>query len=323
MNLSTYLNSMTGFGASTRSVANGEVSIELRSVNHKHFDVTFRGSLNRVRDQGVFEGYVRRLLKERGVVRGKIDVSVSLHPHSAERLVPKVDKEALVDVRNEYSAILEGFKDIAGRHLEEEKASNLLVSLLRERIPSRSSKEVLSTFDELSIQGVCQEAVSQLMEHRRREGEALSLDFLERLQALETLTHDVKVRSQSAAHELFASLFKRVQELTVAMTEVNRERLELEIALLAQKGDVSEEIVRIYAHLVAFRRLITEGPVGTVTSSSGVLLEVSKGKRLEFLIQELHREVTTISSKFPSVVSLTLEMKSQLEKMREQSHNIE
>ncbi|MCA9750990.1 MAG: YicC family protein [Gemmatimonadetes bacterium] len=289
--------SMTGFGAAEVTRNGILVKVELRSVNHRFFDPSIRIS----RDWSGLESTVKDLLKE-GVARGRVTASVDVAAESGgERLV--ID-ETLAD---EYRTVLRG---LAERHGLDPtlRAFELL------QVPDlvRRETRVLEEADVTAALGdAVREALAQLESMRAREGQALAKDLSARLERIEATLDRVEAEARGAAEAQRDRLRERVQALVPDGVTPDPERLATEIALLAEKADVTEELVRFRAHDRAFASFLESGdPVG---------------KRLDFLLQEMNREANTIGSKSSSaaIAHLVVELKEEIERLREQVQNIE
>ncbi|MEZ5063324.1 MAG: YicC/YloC family endoribonuclease [bacterium] len=289
--------SMTGFGAAEVTRNGILVKVELRSVNHRFFDPSIRIS----RDWSGLESTVKDLLKE-GVARGRVTASVDVAAESGgERLV--ID-ETLAD---EYRTVLRG---LAERHGLDPtlRAFELL------QVPDlvRRETRVLEEADVTAALGeAVRAALAQLEAMRAREGQALAKDLSARLERIEATLDRVEAEARGAAEAQRDRLRERVQALVPDGVTPDPERLATEIALLAEKADVTEELVRFRAHDRAFASFLESGdPVG---------------KRLDFLLQEMNREANTIGSKSSSaaIAHLVVELKEEIERLREQVQNIE
>lgn len=288
---------MTGFGAGEATREGILVKAELRAVNHRFFDSSIRIS----RDWAGFETRVKERLKER-ISRGRVSATVDIESEAgAEHLV-------LDEARaEEYHTIL--------RILEEKHGLVAQVDALGfAQLPDLVRREARRLPEE-AVAAAIDEAVSAAMDQlgamREREGAALREDLSGRLIRLGEVLAEVEVQAAGAAEETQARLRERVAALVPAGVEPDAERLATEIAILAEKADITEELVRFRAHNEAFGRFLgSDAPVG---------------KRLDFLLQEMNREANTIGSKSSSasIAHLVVELKEEIERLREQVQNIE
>ncbi len=285
--------SMTGYAAVTRDLPVGSLTLELRSVNHRYLDITFRAA----EEFRVFEPAMREMLAAKHS-RGKLECRISLNrgtaaPSLLEINVPLLDK--LVELNAQVQSKLP-------------QASTLSVSDIL-RWPGMFGAETLP-MEELreTTLGLLSEALAEFTASRGREGEKLKQLLIERADRMDQLAKDVgpKIPQLVAAQQ--ERFVQRMREAGVTMDE---ERIRQEVVMYASRIDVDEELSRLHTHLGELRRILGKG--GAV------------GKRLDFLMQELNREANTLGSKSVDVdVSQTsMELKVLIEQMREQVQNIE
>ena len=293
------IRSMTGFGAASLPVGCAEASLELRSVNSRHLKLNLRlpAGLDEV------EGVLRELISA-AIGRGHVDVTL--------RVDGAVTGETDIEINDQrVTALLAGFRRIGDQYNVKGEVDLALLAradrLFVERSQSLSELIDLDTFVVAARQ-----ATDQLLEMREKEGERLNEDLRGRLQSIDARLMDVERLSPLRLDRERERLRGAVAELTERLN-LDDDRLAREIAILADKWDLGEELVRARAHLRAFEDLL-EGP-----GSEPV------GKRLGFLSQELLREINTIGSKAndAGIQHGVVEMKNELETMREQIENIE
>jgi uncharacterized protein (TIGR00255 family) len=292
------IRSMTGFGAG-RAQADGEtVAVELRSVNGKFCEV--RSHLPR--DLAALEPIVAKIVKSR-VARGVVDVSVRREaPGSVRGAAPRVDlplaaayAKALREMRSELG--LAGdvtVQDLVGL----EGVVGLAEAALDPGPAAEALERALSA------------ALDALEEMRRREGEALARDLSARLAGLEKGAAAIRASAPQSVEAYRDRLAARVAELSRGVP-ADPARLAQEVAFFAERVDVAEELTRLASHLAQIRALIaSDAPVG---------------RRLEFLLQEVNREVNTVGSKsqHAGIAAQVVELKAELERMREQIANVE
>ena len=292
------IRSMTGFGAG-RAQAGGEtVAVELRSVNGKFCDV--RAHLPR--DLAALEPVIARIVKSR-VARGVVDVSVRREaPGSVRGAAPRIDlllaaayAKALREMRTELGLAgevtvhdLVGLEGVVG--LSEAAADPGPAAEALERALSAS--------------------LDALEEMRRREGEALARDLSARLSAVEKGAAAIRCSAPQSVEAYRERLAARVAELSRGVP-ADPARLAQEVAFFAERVDVAEELTRLSSHLAQLRALIAS--------------DAPAGRRLEFLVQEVNREVNTIGSKsqHAGMAAQVVELKAELERVREQIANVE
>ncbi len=282
---------MTGFG---RGGGGDGPQEEVRSVNHRYAEVVCRLP----RELSGLEGRIKERLR-RHLRRGRVEVTVGrwLTPGGA-RLV--VDTEGLKEAV--------GVLRLAKEALEVEGEVDLPLLLAFREFFAVESEPVEDEVAWGELQPALDAALAEWDRARRHEGAALAADLLRRVARLEGLVAEVEAEAEGVRQELAARIRERVAELGV---EVEPGRLEQEVALLAMRADVQEEITRLRAHLAAFRRgLEGDGPVG---------------RRLEFLCQEMGREINTIGSKSArlTITERVVALKEALDPVREQVQNLE
>ena len=293
------LRSMTGFGRGTSRVGVAEATIEVRSVNGRFCEVAVRGP----RVLNAFDPAVQALCKDR-LERGSVTVSITLQRRTAEAALA-VDRGAA----QAYGRLLREAQAAAG--LDPQTAPVTLDHLLRYDVLTSAEPDVEAEQAEAwaAVEPALQDALDGLDAMRVQEGRALREDLVGRLDALDAHLAAVAERAPVRVHEAQARLRERLAELA-GDERLNPDRLETEIALLADKLDVTEEVVRLRAHLDQFREALD--------ASEAV------GRRLNFLAQELNREVNTIASKAndADLAARAIRMKEELEKVREQVQNV-
>jgi uncharacterized protein (TIGR00255 family) len=298
------IHSMTGFGRSRFEVAGRAFDIEIRSVNHRHIDMRVR--MPRFLAEG--ESLVKSMI-QKGLGRGKVDVVIAPASQSAElsaASMVQVD-EALAD------RYLAAARSLARRgELKTELDISTLMTLpgvtkLAEvSVEPEELEEVLRT-------GV-QEALDALVEMRALEGEGLSREILGRLDVIENLVEGLSDRAGQVLEAAKERLRKRTEQIRQETGLLDEARLHQEIVIAADRLDITEELVRLRSHVEQFRGVLggtrEEGPVG---------------RRLDFLLQEFGREANTVGSKGSdaSIAHQVVELKSEIERIREQVQNIE
>ena len=287
---------MTGFGAAEGTVAEGRLRVEIRTVNHRYFNP----QLKLPYDLGGLESDLRDRLR-RLLERGHVAVTARWieQPAAAGGVAIDMDRaRAVVRALRQLkkSLRLKGEPDLAfvARHPD---------------VLSTTSDGTVARWAD--VQPIVERAAADVLAMREREGSALAADLLVRVDALEAGARTVEQRAPERLAAELARLRKSVAELASGM-HVDEQRLALEIALLADRVDISEELVRFRTHLAAVRAALGEGD-GAV------------GKQLGFLAQELLREVNTMGSKAndAAITQTVIAMKGELERFREQLENLE
>ena len=286
---------MTGFGAATGPVGSARVSVELRTVNHRFFNP----SLKLPAELSRWEGEVREVLR-RAIARGHVT------------LVARIDREAMAGaVVNEkrFAEALDQLRRLQHDHRLEEVT---LATVLRmpDVVSSERSAEIGGTADELVA--IVRDATAALTTMRGGEGKRLAAVLDERIAVVEQALERIAARAPERIVAERDRLLAAVAELA-GSTQIDEQRLAQEVALLADRLDVAEEIDRFRAHIGAFRDTLRRTDAEPV------------GKRLTFLLQEMVREANTTGSKARDV-SMThdvVAVKEELERMAEQVENLE
>ena len=296
------IRSMTGWGESERDTAAGRLRVEIKTVNHRHFNVSIRTPHGFDRFEADIQGWLRPL-----IARGHVSYSLSLEqnaPGDTEEL-PELDLVRAVRYRD----LLRRLTDELGLAGEVEAAH---VARFGEIFRAPEPRHVELEVDPEAIRGVTEEAVRAVVAMREAEGCRLAEDIEGRRAAIALQLDLVAERAPERLVAERDRLRAAVRELTV-QESVDEERLAREIAYLAEKWDINEELVRFRAHLDHF------GEVMSMPSGEPV------GKRLGFLVQEMHREANTIGAKAndAGIARASVAIKEEVERLREQLENVE
>ncbi len=290
------IRSMTGFGAGRGASGGEEIAIELRSVNQKFCEVKARLP----RELAALEPGLVRQVKDR-LARGGIELSMRrAGPGGA--MAPRVDV-ALAE------AYARAYAELRAR-LGLEEPLRLADIAAAEGVIRLDERETDLEAARTAAEKALGSALEALLAMREREGQALAADLEARLATVLSLVGQVEVLAPQAVEHHRARLAERVRELTQGMP-LDPGRLAQEVALLADRTDVAEEITRLRSHVGQARQLL----VGKEPS----------GRKLDFLVQEMHREVNTIGSKsqHAELSGLVVSLKVEVERMREQVQNVE
>lgn len=289
--------SMTGYGRASEQIGNKTITTEVRSVNNRYLDCTVRAP----RLYAFLEEPVKARLKAAGVTRGKVDIFINLE-------YTEGDSELTLD-RSTADAYLRALRELSATYEIPDGVTAMGVASLPDVFTVQKVEE---DRDQLTAE-VCtvfDQALEAFVTMRRTEGAALRQDVLSKAEHLETMTEAVRARMPEIVREYREKLLTRMQEL-LGDTKIDESRILTEAALVADRIATDEETVRLDSHFSQLRALLeaTE-PVG---------------RKLDFLVQEINREINTIGSKASDldVAKLILDMKSELEKVREQIQNIE
>ncbi len=289
---------MTAFGRGEYQQGDTRYFAEIRALNNRHRDIILRIPKNH---QPLEEG-LRAIISAR-IRRGRIEVSFQIERGREE--VP-YDVELNIPLLESYLKIFKQLASLSG--LDQEIRLESLLQL-KDVILIKPETGDMEEIQE-GLHRVLFMSLDSLDEMRIKEGDAIEKDFIKRLNRLDSHVDNVQVR----APELNETYRKRLTEKVDNMingVEIDQTRLAQEIAFLAERSDITEEIVRIKSHLKQFREYLSLGD--------------AVGRRLDFLIQEINREVNTLGVKgSDTIISMTVvEMKAELEKLREQVQNVE
>lgn len=291
------LKSMTGFGSSKTVEAGFKVSIEIRSVNHRFCEIIVKLP----RPYMSLEERIREEIRKR-VARGHLEVYVNIEDEGEKKRNIKLDKDLVIAYYNCLRELAE-MLDI------DCQLGVIQLAQLPEVIVIEREEEDLEKIW-MIIEETLDEAMEQLISMRMREGKRIFDDFMERKARVEEILRKISERAPVVNQELMNRLKSRLQAV-LGDPDIDEERLLAEVVLYAERSNITEEIVRLSSHLEQLREMLySTEPVG---------------RRIEFLLQEMNREINTIGSKAADLVisPLVIEFKSELEKMREQVQNVE
>ena len=287
---------MTGFGSAEGNVLGGRLSIEIRSVNHRYYNPQLKLPF----ELGGVEGPLRERLRQL-LERGHVTVSARWIE------APQRDGAIALDLTRARQLVA------AARELKKRlklKGEVDLAFVARQPEVLTPQQDGVATAQWSEVEPIAERAVRELLAMRTREGAALAAELGGRLRALEAGAATIEQRAPERLTAEFARLKKAVADLTMGV-QVDEQRLAVEVALMADRVDITEELVRLRTHLAA---------CGAALASDGAV-----GKQLGFLAQELLREVNTIGSKAndAGITQSVITMKGELEKFREQLDNLE
>ncbi|MFH1853801.1 MAG: YicC/YloC family endoribonuclease [Candidatus Omnitrophota bacterium] len=293
------IKSMTGFGKGEVSGKLGRFTVEIRTVNHKYFDVSSRipNSLNQLEDR------IKKCVHEY-IKRGKVNLTLS-HKRGANDLVAiRIDEEAA----DRYYRILKKIK--AKFNLKDDMTLSHMLSFPDVVVQEQPDHDVHSMWP--ILEKAIKSASINCNRMREKEGRALYNDLSGHLLKISISLNEISKITPSVVSEYKHKLDTRIKEILKGKSyHIDRPRLETELAIFAKQSDVSEELARAKSHLEALK--------DTLTSTK------EAGRRLDFLLQELQREINTLGSKAPStkISRLVIDIKGEIEKMREQAQNVE
>jgi uncharacterized protein (TIGR00255 family) len=293
------IKSMTGFGHGTAELDGVTIWAEISSLNHRYLDIAVRLSppLN------VFENEVRKLVQSH-FERGRVNVFLTSEGNLPEANRVEFDRH----LAHQYVDHVRSFSLESG--LKEDLTATSILRLNALWTPRRPRPEELGTLWDLTEKALAG-AIEQLSEMRGREGANLWVDLSERIQQIGSAAKEIDLRAPAVIDEYREKLKERIASILPSGTGLDEQRLVTEIAIFADRADISEELARIQSHIKQFHMLAQQ--------------ESNVGRRLDFLLQEMYREVTTIGSKAhdAQIAHAVVEAKGTLEKMREQIQNVE
>lgn len=289
------LRSMTGYGRSERSINEKNFLIELRSLNGKQFELLLKLPVQ----LKPYEFEIRSMLAEK-LVRGSVECTVSIKQHGAAK-----PSSINLDLAASYYKQLKSLADQM-----DADDSQLLASILRLPEVVASSMDVLGEVEWEAFKEALQDAMVMINKHRMDEGAVLENELLLRISNIEASQKKVIALDPGRKVKIRESILKLLDE-QVGKDNVDKNRFEQELIYYIEKIDLTEEQVRLTNHCNYFRTLLNEE-------------EVSKGRKLSFLLQEIGREINTTGSKAydAEIQKSVVEMKDELEKAKEQVLNI-
>src|SRR5262245_15784981 len=292
---------MTGFGRSSFQVGELAFDVELRSVNHRYLDARVRLP----RPLAGFEGDVRARLQAR-LGRGKVDLSVTSPTPAATGPRLEIDLDAARHYLRAARELRER-EGVAGEiGVAELLALPGVAHFAELEVPPESLREGLERAVDAAL-----DAADAM---RSREGAVLERDLRERLARVEELAMSIESRAASVQKSVRERLRRRAEQLRQETGLLDEARLHQEIVLAADRLDIAEELVRLRSHVEQFRRVLVEAAAGKPV-----------GRRLDFLLQEFSREANTVGSKASDapVAHSIVELKTEIERLREQVQNVE
>jgi uncharacterized protein (TIGR00255 family) len=279
------LKSMTGFGKAEGETSLGRVFAESRSINHRYCDI----SIKLPRRLAPFETRIKEMIRSE-VSRGRVDASLRLDAIGEGKLQLNVD----LHLAEQYYKALMTLGLLAGA---------------KDLITAKEEMEDVEPYWQ-EVVPILKQSLKAMDDMKRWEGELLAKDLQQRLERIHGELENIKQQFPSRLNTYWNRLHERLRSF-LGGVEVDYARFQQEVAFLAERTDITEEIVRAESHLTQFSTLLKS--------------EESVGRKMDFLLQEIHREVNTISAKAndAEISQRIVEIKSELEKIREQVQNIE
>ena len=291
------IKSMTGYGGAKGSVEGLEISVELKSVNNRYLDTSVR-----LPRSFLFAEDTVKAAVQRHISRGKVDVFVSVDSSSAGDMAVKVNEP-----------LLKGYIEAISHIAQEYGLPNDMTAMSVSRFPdvlAVEKKDLDAEAISAGIEAIAEQALADFDAMRLREGEKLRDDVLAKLGTIERLVSTVEKESPKTVAEYRARLESRMAEV-LGTAGIDENRILAEAAIFADRVAVDEETVRLRSHIAQLRQMLESGsPVG---------------RKADFLIQEFNREANTIGSKCQNadIAKVVVDLKSEIEKIREQIQNIE
>jgi len=291
------IRSMTGFGRGSAQGDGKEILVEIKTVNHRYSDIYIKMP----RQISFLEEKVRYLVNK-SLSRGKIDVYINYEDTGEDSKYVVFDESLARAYINAVQTLKAKFGLI-------DDISVSLISKLPDVLRVEKAEEDEEKIWDL-LKTALEEALRNLIAMRESEGEGLKNSLLEKTFYIEKIVEEIALRSPDVVREYKQKLENRIKELTEQQT-IDEGRLAMEVAIFADRCSIDEEIVRLKSHINQFREALN--------------MQQPVGRKLDFLMQEMNREINTIGSKANdlAISRSVVEVKSELEKMREQVQNIE
>jgi uncharacterized protein (TIGR00255 family) len=291
---------MTGYGRAEAVLGGRKYVVEIKSLNHRYLELSLRIPANLL----PLEMEIKKKINEH-LIRGKIDVTIRRETYSG------IEGSRLLEVnlplvKNYYDLLIQ-LKDLF--NLKEDITLDMMAGLKDVFIPLETLEDEITVLWE-GLAGVLSNAIAALIDMRQKEGEVLGQDLKARLYLINEHLDEIDARAPQIVLEYQKRLVARIRELMDGMV-IDESRLSQEVAIMAEKSDITEEIVRFRSHIKQFFEMLKSPE--------------AMGRKVDFLIQEMNREVNTIGSKSSDaeVSCHVIEIKSELAKLREQVQNLE
>lgn len=293
------IKSMTGFGRSEYSDGKRNIIVEVRAVNHRYSDITVKMP----RRYSFAEERLKAIVKD-VARRGKVDLSIMVENLTEDDTTIKLNTMVARQYYNNLRELQQSFS------LSGDITLPFLAALpdVLKAVPDVEDEEAI--FQSLAVP--VREAAEKLDEMRIEEGKKLAEDIIMRADKIHGMANEINERAPQVVQAYKVKLQERMADLLGSAVEIPEERIALEAAVFADKSNITEELVRLNSHISQLKQIITQS-------------NQPDGKKLDFLVQEMNRETNTIGSKANdiTITNFVLDMKSEIEKIREQVQNIE
>jgi len=290
------IKSMTGYGVGRVKAEDGECLVEIKSLNNKYCDINVKNNFQSLE----IEQKIEKLTKGR-ISRGKVNILVKVENYG-------LTEEKIILNEDVADSCYKNLKSLKEKYKLEGEIG--IDSMLRFKDIFKIVKEEESAKIWPLVEKATNLALGSLLKMREREGKVLVADIRKRVKKIQKLIDKIEKYSKLSPLDYKDKFLNKIKDLTDGLN-VDAGRIELEAAIFAEKTDITEEITRLKSHLIQFNDLLNS--------------EESVGRKMDFLTQEINREINTIGSKTNDieVTSLVVLIKSELEKIREQARNIE
>lgn len=290
------IKSMTGYGVGRVKAEDGECLVEIKSLNNKYCEINIKNNFQSLE----VEQKMEKLIKDR-VSRGKVNILVKVEHYS-------LTEEKIILNEDIADSCYKNLKTLKEKYKLKDEIG--IGSMLKFKDIFTIVKEEEGAKTWPLVEKATNLALDSLLKMREREGKVLVTDIQKRIKKIQKLIDKIEKYSKSSPLDYKDKFLSKIKNLTDGLN-VDEGRIELEAAIFAEKTDITEEITRLKSHLIQFDNLLN--------------FEESVGRKMDFLTQEINREVNTIGSKTNDikVTSLVVLLKSELEKVREQARNIE
>ena len=288
---------MTGFGRGEAKASCGRLIAEIQAVNRKHFEV----QVHLPKELSRFENELRKQVSE-AVLRGHVALRIQFLPSgdAMHHLLP--DAASLQSLKK-------AFEKLAKELKLDPKAIDL--PFLMQHMPAMQKTDLFDDKEAACLRACVDKAIKAMLVMKEKEGKALVLDIASRLKTMRGKVASIEKLAPEASGRMRQKLQEKLRDLFGASKEID-ERILREVALFAEKVDIAEEVTRLHSHFAQFEEVLRGK-------------EKAVGKKMEFIVQEMGREINTIGSKSAEakISTLVVDIKSELEKIREQIQNIE
>ena len=288
--------SMTGFGKGRSGNKNLSVEAEVKSVNGRYLDISLRIPSSLMNKDYDIKEFIKSKIK-----RGKVSASIQIKRNGLEEENLALDSDKL----KSYLSLLKSIKK-AAKISEKVKLEHLLIN--KEILISNNF--IISDVEFNMVKEALEQALTEMMNMKKKEGKELANDLHKRVENIESRLKDIEQDAAQSVKEYFNKFKEKIKTLIENIAQYN-DRLELELAIIAEKAEITEESVRLRSHLKFFLNSLEN--------------DDEPGRKLNFLCQEMNREANTISSKTvsTSITHSTVFIREEIEKIREQIQNIE